>query len=387
MPKFKQAVDVSKDSLTATGVTSNTVGLKPFHTVTITQAAIPAENRGAITVKCHMPSEISLDTTAQYNTPFADLIQANPIETAVMSAAGYFPLTQAMTTQFWSGSAPIQLTLPLTIIAWASSDEITRNVLLLKSLQMPRTNGKTKTLIPPGPRIEPSPQFWDGASKLLSTGFGAVKDVLNFASNTAENVVEVGANKVADVTSGKQTATDALKQGGTEIAKDTMEQAKSTLEQLKTRIGDVHTAVETMFDVTGKISIAIGEFLYFDDMLIEHVSDAYDIVLGPDGRPQQCQVTIQAVTRMTPSYEDLVGAKGIYLYPDPLKGSKTSKTTSSTTDHTKPSNIPQKQGMGSPPTNAKDALQNALPSIASAVGKDLADNLSKVIKPATVKKG
>ena len=376
MPKYKAPVDVSQ-AVTGESVASSVVGLTKFHTVRIKQDAIPSENRGAVTVKCHMPEEISLDTTAQYNTPFADLIQANPIQAALLSAAGYFPLTQAMTTQFWSGSAPIQLTLPLTIIAWAKSDEITRNVLLLKSLQVPRTNKKTKTLIPPGPRIEPSDKFWDGAGKLLETSFGAVTDVLNFAANQAENVLEVGASAVADVQEGKAGVGDAAKKAATEAGKDVIDGAKGTLDSLAKRIGDVHTTIEGMFNVTGKISIKIGEFLYFDDVIIEHVSDAYNIVLGPDGRPQRCQVTIQATTRVTPSYEDLVGNNGIYQYPDPLKGVGTAKTKDSTTDPHKAHGSTSKSG-GSQKTKQKGRS----PSVKSATS-----NHRKVSRPATVKKG
>jgi hypothetical protein len=376
MPKYKAPVDVSQ-AVTGESVSSSAVGLTKFHTVRIRQDAIPSENRGAVTVKCHMPEEISLDTTAQYNTPFADLIQANPIQAALLSAAGYFPLTQAMTTQFWSGSAPIQLTLPLTIIAWAKSDEITRNVLLLKSLQVPRTNKKTKTLIPPGPRIEPSEKFWDGAGKLLETSFGAVTDVLNFAANQAENVLEVGANAVADVQEGKASVKNAVKKAATEAGKDVIDGAKGALDSLAKRIGDVHTTVESMFKVTGKISIKIGEFLYFDDVIIEHVSDAYNVVLGPDGRPQKCQVTIQATTRVTPSYEDLVGTRGIYQYPDPLKNVGTSKTKDSTTDPHKAHGHQAKKG-GSQKTKQKGRS----PSVKSATSKH-----RKVSRPATVKKG
>lgn len=376
MPKYKAPVEVSQ-AVTGESVASSVVGLTKFHTVRIRQDAIPSENRGAITVKCHMPEEISLDTTAQYNTPFADLIQANPMQSALLSAAGYFPLTQAMTTQFWSGSAPIQLTLPLTIIAWASSDEITRNVLLLKSLQVPRTNKKTKTLIPPGPRIEPSDKFWEGAGKLLETSFGAVTDVLNFAANQAENVLEVGANAVADVQEGKSGAVKAAKKAATEAGKDVIDGAKGTLDSLAKRIGDVHTTIEGMFNVTGKISIKIGEFLYFDDVIIEHVSDAYNIVLGPDGRPQKCQVTIQATTRVTPSYEDLVGTTGIYQYPDPLKNVGTAKTKDSTTDPHKANGQNVHKG-----SSQKTKQKGRSPSVKSATSKT-----RKVSRPATVKKG
>lgn len=365
MPKFEVPVDAGSPTFTGSPTTTNPYGLIPFHTVTIRQDAIPSENKSAIIIRCHMPEEVSLDTTAQYNTPFADLLQVSQTQVAALSLAGFYPLTQSMTSQFWSGSAPIQLTLPLTIVAYKHYSEVTDNVLLLKSMQVPRVDKQTKTLIPPGPRIKPSTQFKSGMEKLVATGFGAAKDMLSGFIEAGEQVIEGAGNAVAGLNDGN---TAEASQAAENAGQGVVNAAAETLDKLKSRLGDAIEAFESMFEVQGKISIRLGQFLYFDDVVIEHVSDAYNIVLGPDGYPLKCQVTIQAVTRMTPTYENLVGGKGIYQVADPTSGKGVGGLISSVTDHLKNKG---KSGVG------------GLAGIAGAVGRAAGINIGPSVRSAT----
>jgi hypothetical protein len=64
-------------------------------------------------------------------------------------------------------------------------------------------------------------------------------------------------------------------------------------------------AAEKLIDVEGRISIALGKFLYFEDVVIRSVGEAFDIILGPDGRPQKCTVSVTFVTRLTPLAGDV----------------------------------------------------------------------------------
>lgn len=363
MPKFEVPVDAGSPTFTGESTTTNPYGLVPFHTVTIRQEAIPSENKGAIVIRCHMPEEVSLDTTAQYNTPFADLLQVSQAKVAILSMAGFYPLTQSMTSQFWSGSAPIQLTLPLTILAYEHYSEVTDNVLLLKSMQVPRVDKQTKTLIPPGPRIKPSKDFRSNAEKLVATGLASVKDMFDGAVAAGEQVLEGVGNAVAGLNDGN---TSEVSKAAEKAGQGVMNSVMDSIDKLKSKLGAGIDAFEGMFEVQGKISIKLGQFLYFDDVVIEHVSDAYNIVLGPDGYPLKCQVTIQAVTRMTPTYENLVGNKGIYQVPDPTSGKGVGGLISSVTDH-----LMSKSKIGS------------LAGVAGAIGKAAGIDVGPTVKSAT----
>lgn len=272
--------------------------IMPHYRVTIQQEAIVEENRPLVEVVAHLPEEFAVDTQSEYDTPFADgLVQDRRVQT-MMQLAGWSPTVQAMTAHFWRGSSPIELNIPLTFFARDGSSNISGELLKLKSMQLPRVDPATKFLRPPGPRLNLNPE----AAKRM---FNATVDATVAVAGAMTN------NKIGN---------EAAQAPGT-----TIDANESTLDT-SMRIGKTFgtqfaNAAQELITVTGKISIRLGKFLYFKDVVIRGVSDAYNIVLGPDQRPQQLTVTISAVTRLTPTYEDLIGADGIYQTDDPLVAS------------------------------------------------------------------
>ena len=291
-----QEVSANAFSIDGAGYTAhNPMQVMPHYRVTIRQEPIIDENRPLVEVICHLPEELNLDTQSEYDTPFADgLINDRRVQT-IMQLAGWSPTVQAMTAHFWRGSAPIEINLPLVIYATNGYANITGEVLKLKSLQLPRVDPVTKFLRPPGPRMK--------------LNVDAAKRIFNTAASTASTVAgTLTNNKIGNDT--------AQNPGATLDANETAFDATMRIGQSFGK--EFASAAQELIDVTGKISIRLGKFLYFNDVVIRSVSDAYNIVLGPDQRPQSIMVTINAVTRMTPTYEDLTGAGGIYQTDDPL---------------------------------------------------------------------
>lgn len=231
-------------------------------------------------VRAHLPEEMQVDTQSDYDTPFAEGLIGNRQLQLLAQLAGWSPTVQSMTAHFWKGSSPIEISLPLTLVAQSSGNEITEAVLMLKTMQMPSIDGDTGFLRAPGPRLE----IDTAAAKRLWT------------------TVQEGASAAAGIVTGNVIG-DSNAQG-TKLPANS-----SDVEQLSAvgrRFGTEFAAsAEGLIKVSGKISISLGKFLYFPDVVIRGVSDMYNITIGHDGLPQRATVTIQAVTRMTPTIKDL----------------------------------------------------------------------------------
>lgn len=279
--KLPSSVTSLTSSITSLSSASSPNLLSPLYTVTIQQDAIPQEGRPILTVKAHLPEQLSEETHSEYDTPFADgLIDNRKLQT-LAQIAGWSPITQAMTAQFWRGSSPIELQLELVLVAYNSSDEITQTLLALKSMQMPTMDKATHFLRAPGPRLE-----WNSA---------AADALWDATKNTATSVGALTLSALGDA-------------AGTPDGTKPDASIMSRLSQIgKTSGQQMVDAARQLIIPTGKISIRLGTFRYYPDMLIRSVSDQYNIVLGPDGRPQRSTVSVSAMTRETPTFDDLPG--------------------------------------------------------------------------------
>jgi hypothetical protein len=268
---FKKTTTASPDSTVLSVDTPQTI--PAFYSVIIRQDEIPGE-QPAIEVRGHLPETISIDTQSDYDTPFAEgLIPHRRIQ-LVAQLAGWSPTVQAMTAHFWKGSSPIDIQLPLTLIAEKSGDEITQQILRLKVMQMPSVSPGTGFLRAPGPKLKLN---LDVAKRMLSTTTAAVSQTAGVLTNGA-----IGSQVHAEQADSDRMFAIA-QQFGTDFAK----------------------SAQQLIEVEGKISIRIGKFLHFSDVVIRGVSDEYNVIIGPDGLPQRCTVTVQATTRLTPTVADL----------------------------------------------------------------------------------
>ena len=329
MPKAKLATDIlaGVGSYTQNTATSP-VGLLPFHTVTFRQAAIAAEGRPAIVVRTHLPEQIAVDTASNFDTPYADgVVNVGRKMSTVLQLAGIMPITQSMTAQFWSGSSPIDLSIPLELVAWESHKEITDTVLLLKSMQMPRIDPTTKFLKAPGPRIDLSDDFESQMGNLFGAISGGGSALLDLAKPMVSQAVDSVTSSLGLSGDSNAAAEQGAKQDANANVSSILGSALDTIRQASAA---ATTAIDQMFKVNGKISVQFGNFLYFDDVIIRNVSDTYNAILGPDGRPQRVSINVTLSTRVTPTYEDLVngnGKRGIYMVNDPLGGAGSASST------------------------------------------------------------
>ena len=203
-----------------------------------------------------------------------------------MQAFQQAPTVQAMSTKFWKGSSPLTLTLPLVFAAESSNQDVLAPVMKLKGLCMPRLldpSGNTGNLEAPGPRMSINTEE---ATKLLQ----GIK-------NAGSTVAAVGMSVFSS-----DNTTDKAKQTATEVGDSKIAAAT---QKLSNAGSEVAIAANKLVTVEGKISVAIGRFFYLDDVVIENVSEQYDMVLDPTGVPIRVTVNVTLSTRMNPIYDDL----------------------------------------------------------------------------------
>jgi hypothetical protein len=241
--------------------------------------------REATSVVAYLPENIQIDTTADYDTPYAEGFIDNGKISALLQAFQIAPTVQAMSTKFWKGSSPLTLSLPLVFAAESSNQDVLAPVMKLKGLCMPRlmdASGNTGILEAPGPRMSINTEE---ATKLLQ----GIK-------NAGSTVAAVGMSFVSDGT------TDKAKQTATEVGDSKIAAAQ---QKLANAGSEVAVAANRLVTVEGKISVAIGRFFYLDDVVIENVSEQYDMVLDPSGVPIRVTVNVTLSTRMNPIFDDL----------------------------------------------------------------------------------
>lgn len=293
------------------------------------------------TIKAHIPEEFSIDSRADFDTPFADSLMPDRRIGLALQIAGWAPTVQEMTAQFWKGSHPLDISLNLTLTAWSGPSDITDALFKLKSMVMPTVDPTTGFLKAPGPQLKFNKDAFaklasDGKT-LLSEAPEALKDVTPSATvvgsltatgatlgavsgglpgsvigGLAGAAIGVISGIVSTVKSAVSNSTGSITAKAKDVAAVPITAAENKVALAAINVGK---DLKNLVTVTGKISIYIGKMLYFEDVVITGVSEQYNTILAPDGRPHKCSVTVTAVTRLTPTYENMAS---IYRATDPL---------------------------------------------------------------------
>ena len=206
---------------------------------------------GKLIAKGYVPETFQLSIQSRYGQPFGQGVATTGSVGTAMKVLGHTTLTsQSMTMQVWEGSEPLELSFEFEFLA--ESDpyiEVIKPIKDLLKLVMP-TTGDFGLLKPPGPQIE-----WINSAKDLLSGVSAM----------------IGAGV--------------------------------TKESFQEKIGgSLKTAVD---GAKGKISIFVGNFLAFDNVVIESVNQTYHSMFDDKGQPLRATVAITFKTFMVPTADDI----------------------------------------------------------------------------------
>jgi len=262
----------------------------PEFTVIIRQSPKGKETRTKV-VKALLPENFGINTTADWDTPFAGSVLGDGKMALLAQLAGVNPTVQALTAHFWKGAQPTQLSLPLVFVAYSGPEDILRPLVTLKSMATP-TKNNLGFLLAPGPQIDID------YSKLKSAMSGA-GDALGKAY---QDVKQLGGNLFQSMLPGS-TPQPAP---GADDGKKASEAAPASLEAIQKDVAQANKAIESMFIVKGKISVQLGKFFILDDVIINSIDENTDVVLDKNGRPLKTTVTVNFTTRVTPTFENLM---------------------------------------------------------------------------------
>lgn len=195
------------------------------------------------------PKEFDFDTAVTYESPYAELVE-NTVKKAgglgdlvngAVNFTGTKLMTQALTAKVWTGASDITLSLPLVFQAETDEDaEVLLPLMKLMFLTMPGEGSTNATggggfLSSPGPRFDVTSIVGD-----ITKAAGNLSGVVDGIKNIVGGAIDSTGGAVSGIING----------------------ASGVLAPVSQSI---------MKAVSNPISLKIGEFLYFDNVVVESV--------------------------------------------------------------------------------------------------------------------
>lgn len=289
MSLLSSLTDAAVEFVLPTTNSVNSQGALPEYTVIIS-----CPNLG-ITLAAVMPDTFDLSTSANYGTPFSDLLDKIPgsdIAKKSASSFGYSLTTKILSAKVWQGTSSTEFSLKL--IFQAETDEIAEviePVIKLHLLTTPRTDSEFGLLRAPGPRFNAATSL-EGVLSSLGSAAGSAVDAVTGAFKSAF--------------SDRGTLTNAVQSGVSSF----MSGASNAASSMSAGLAQ---------GVTNQISLQIGKFLLFDSVIIKDVNVSHILQpVGKDygyssGNMQRAEVTVTFETFFNLTSDDI---GKIWINPD-----------------------------------------------------------------------
>ena len=235
-------------------------------------------NNPLVAITAFLPEQISLDLSATYTPAFGHgVFDATDVTGKSARLMGYSGITQEMSVKIWESTDGISLSLPLIFVAGELIDRqgyssVIDPIMDLTKLIAPRKIQGDVFLTPPGPKLTADPaKLAAAATGVAASGIGALKDGVVGAFDT--------------LTTGKNSfsISDATKANWNQTGKD----------------------FQNIINFNNQISIYIGNFLYFDNVVINGVSQNYEMIPDANGKPMKAMVNLSFTTMFCPTVEDI----------------------------------------------------------------------------------
>ena len=241
----------------------------------IVHASNDADNGKPITVTAPLPPEFAFDLANSYEAPFAQgLVQDQNIRNAA-AAFGMRAATPSMTAQIWQGTSEQDMSLELEFHTETDPlQDVRAPVISLLSLVTPGVNSTTNMLTSPGPRLEGSiEEIGKLAADIGGTLIGAITSAVSSATGvTPPKVVD----KLQD-----PNQTTLAGNGGQAPTANPTPQGLGSSQFWKKR-------------VKNQISIQIGNYAFFDSVVITDVSKTFVSNIDPTtGWPHHMRVSVR----------------------------------------------------------------------------------------------
>jgi hypothetical protein len=235
--------------------------------VTIQQNSNPA-----IVIEAPIPDSFAFDVGATYEQMLPQGFTNNTIVNTAAALTGTRLAVQALTAQLWAGNTDSELSMELEFHTETDPyyDVRTPIVNLLK-LTMPTIDTKSGFLGSPGPQIDFS-KAGTIFSDIANTAGSDISSVLGGAASGIENIA-VGAWNAAKSAMGFGTTPTSATM--TETNSQVANGQNNSIAQALQQNPNLGTAKYWNTMIKNKISISIGNYLYFDSVVITRVSQTF----------------------------------------------------------------------------------------------------------------
>lgn len=224
-----------------------------------------------ISVLAPMPENFMFDSTSNYEAPFAQGLFSSDMLRLASAAAGFKTSTQALTVQLWQGISDTELGLELEFQTETDPiSEVRDPILNLLRLTTPLADPNTGLMKSPGPHLdqEAVKLFLDD---VVEKGKEALKAAGEYASSLFGDNVKSGSLNAAEKTT-----------------------ADGTGASNKVQNKEIMTAQYWKQRIKNQISIQIGNYMFFDSVVITNVQQTFvSNIDAVTGWPHHAKVAVR----------------------------------------------------------------------------------------------
>ena len=240
--------------------------------------------KGPVDIVGSLPETIRMDSSSSWEAPMPNgILGMLPGSiSGLLRMYGIKPATQAMTLQVWQGTEGPDMSLDLVFRTYSDPiKDIRAPLLALLKLSTPSVDSNG-VITSPGPAMDPA-----AAGKLV---VGAAAMTAGIVGSVSELVGQVGGSLAAALGNGLGVGNFSKPEGTT---KDPSTQSMSP-----GALDDLYKSVPSLEDVKksirNQISIWIGDYLYFDSVVITGVTPESDLSYldGLTSYPNVVHVTV-----------------------------------------------------------------------------------------------
>jgi hypothetical protein len=266
--------------------------------VTIQQNSNPA-----IVIEAPIPDSFAFDVGATYEQMLPQGFTNNTVLNVGAALTGTRLAVQALTAQLWGGNTDSELSMELEFHTETDpyADVRTPIVNLLK-LTMPSIDTQSGFLGSPGPQID----FTKAGSIFSTAANTAGSDIGNVVGGAAAGITNLGATLWNAIKQG--TGFGTTPQSGTMIDSNTQvgNGSNNSVAQQLQQNPNMGTAQYWNTMIKNKISISIGNYLYFDSVVITRVSQTFASNFDAQtGLPHNVRVAVSFKPLFMLSQQDL----------------------------------------------------------------------------------
>lgn len=253
-----------------------------------------------IVVRASLPETFTLDTTSEYNAPFAQgLLGSLPLVGSAVKMLGLQLTSQALTAQVWEGSSISEFQLQLVFqVETDVNKDVLEPLMKLMFLTVPREETEGGLLSAPGPQID--------LKKLVNS---SAYQTLKLAEKTSSEATKAAA-KLKGEAFGKNTIDGVgkmLSGLGNVSLTQVVDSALEGSQQMRNGADTLSTAVAGAIvnSIKNNISIYIGRYLYFPSVVITDVNQEHTVQPMVDGNYTRVEVGLRFRTFYQPTQRDI----------------------------------------------------------------------------------